>query len=33
MGHKGKKNVFPPKAIYSDDVDLISGSLDVSKGC
>lgn len=33
MGHKGKENVFPPKVIYSDQVDLIFRSLDVSKGC
>lgn len=33
MGHKGKENVFPLQMIYSDQVDLISGSLAISKGC
>lgn len=33
MCHKGKENVFALKIIYSDQVALISGSLDVSKGC
>lgn len=33
MGHKGKNNVFLQQVICSDQVDLISGSLDVSEGC